>query len=129
MTIYRLQVLIFFSMAHLLGSETLPTKLTRIAPDVRIASRHSVPWGYAPATKVYTYNVTTSGRNCNTIFDVLTSKMPNADRQKHVFVWGDFVLINRNIKMNMIEKIVIYGPSFPRTLALNSASYNVPSET
>ena len=31
-------------------------------------------------------NVTTSGRNCNTIFDVLTSKMPNADRSKHAFV-------------------------------------------
>ena len=33
-----------------------------------------------------TLNVTTSGRNCNTIFDVLTSKMPNADRSKHAFV-------------------------------------------
>ena len=29
---------------------------------------------------IHTLNVTTSGRNCNTIFDVLTSKMPNADR-------------------------------------------------
>ena len=39
-------------------------------------------------------NVTTSGRNCNTIFDVLTSKMPNADRSKHEFVCVlDFVLI------------------------------------
>ena len=39
-------------------------------------------------------NVTTSGRNCNTKFDVLTSKMPNADRPKHAFVCvGDFVLI------------------------------------
>ena len=27
----------------------------------------------------------------------------------------------------MIEKIVIYGPSFSRTWALNSASHNVPS--
>ena len=79
---------------------------------------------------LHTLNVTTSGRNCNTIFEVLTSNMPNADRSKHaiVFVW-DFVLINRNIKINMKEKIVIYGPSFPRTWPLNSASYNVPSET
>ena len=62
---------------------------------------------------LHSSNVTTSGRNCNTIFDVLTSKMPNADRSKHAFVCvGDFVLINRNIKINMIEKIVIYGPSF-----------------
>ena len=30
---------------------------------------------------------------------------------------------------NMIEKIVIYGPSFPRTCALNSVSHNVPSAT
>ena len=39
-------------------------------------------------------NVTTSGHNCNTIFDVLTSKMPNADRSKYAFVcvW-DFVWI------------------------------------
>ena len=78
-------------------------------------------------------NVTTSGRNhgnCNTIFDVLTSKTPNADRSKHavVCVWGDFVLINRNIKINMVEKIVIYGPSFPRTWALDSASHNVFSQ-
>ena len=32
------------------------------------------------------------GRNCNIIFDVLTSKIPNADRSKHAFVcvcvWG-----------------------------------------
>ena len=37
-------------------------------------------------------NVTTSGRNRNTIFYVLTSKMPNADRSKHAFVcvWGGF---------------------------------------
>ena len=43
---------------------------------------------------LYTLNVTMSGRNCNTIFDVLTSKMPNADRSKHTFVCGgDFVLI------------------------------------
>ena len=35
-------------------------------------------------------NVTKSGRNCNTIFDVLTSKMPNADRPKHAFVCGGF---------------------------------------
>ena len=41
-------------------------------------------------------NVTTSGRNCNTIFDVLMSEMPNADRSKHAFVCvcgGGFVLI------------------------------------
>ena len=46
-------------------------------------------------------DVTTSGRNCNTIFDVLTSRMPNADRPKHTCVCvcvgggggGDFVLI------------------------------------
>ena len=31
-------------------------------------------------------NVTTSGRNCNIIFDVLTSKMPNVDGSKHAFV-------------------------------------------
>ena len=43
--------------------------------------------------KKYSLNVTTSGRNCNTIFDVLTSKMPNADRPKYAFMWGDFVLI------------------------------------
>ena len=44
-------------------------------------------------------NVTTSGRNCNTIFDVLTSKMPNADRSKHVFVCvGDFVLIKSELQ-------------------------------
>ena len=41
----------------------------------------------------YTLNVTTSSRNCNTIFDVLTSKMPNADRPKHALCVGDFVLI------------------------------------
>ena len=35
---------------------------------------------------IHTLNVTTSGRNCNTIFDVLTSKIPNADRSKHAFV-------------------------------------------
>ena len=77
-----------------------------------------------------TLNVTTSGRNCNTIFDVLTSKMPNADRSKHAFVCvGDFVLIKSEFQINMIEKIVIYGLSFSRTLALNSASHNVPSAT
>ena len=44
---------------------------------------------------IQTLNVTTSGRNCNTIFDVLTSNMPNADRSKHAFVCGggDFVLL------------------------------------
>ena len=44
---------------------------------------------------MHSLNVTTSGRNCNTIFDVLTSKMPNADRSKHAFVCGGggFVLI------------------------------------
>ena len=45
-------------------------------------------------TQLYSLNVKTSGRNCNTIFDVLTSKMPNADRSKHAVVClGDFVLI------------------------------------
>ena len=41
----------------------------------------------------------TSGRNCNTIFDVPTSKMPNADRSKHAFVsvW-DFVLIKSELQ-------------------------------
>ena len=44
-------------------------------------------------------NVTTSGRNCNTIFDVLTSKMPNADRSKHAFVCvGDFVFIKLELQ-------------------------------
>ena len=37
---------------------------------------------------LYTLNVTTSGRNCNTKFDVLTSKMPNTDRSKHAVVCG-----------------------------------------
>ena len=42
----------------------------------------------------YSLNVTTSGRNCNTIFEVLTSKMPNADRSRHACVCVcDFVLI------------------------------------
>ena len=83
----------------------------------------------------HSLNVTTSGRNCNTIFDDLTSKMPNADRSNTrlcVCVGGGglFQYI-QNIKINMIEKIVIYGPSFPRTWALNSASHNVnvPSAT
>ena len=45
-------------------------------------------------------------------------------------IWrGILFKYNRNIKINMIEKIVIYGPSFPRTWALNSASHNVPSAT
>ena len=44
-------------------------------------------------------NVTTSGRNCNTIFDVLTSKMPNAVRLKHAFVCvGDFFLIKSELQ-------------------------------
>ena len=49
--------------------------------------------------KYESLNVTTSGRNCNTIFDVLTSKMPNADRSKHAFVcmW-DFVLIKSELQ-------------------------------
>ena len=54
---------------------------------------------------LFTLNVTTSGRNCNTIFDVLTSKMPNADRSKHAFVCvcgggggGDFVLIKSELQ-------------------------------
>ena len=45
-------------------------------------------------------NVTTSGRNCNTIFDVLTSKMPNADRSNYyafVCMW-DFVLIKSELQ-------------------------------
>ena len=46
-----------------------------------------------------TLNVTTSGRNRITIFDVLTSKMPNADQLKHTFVcmW-DFVLIKSELQ-------------------------------
>ena len=48
---------------------------------------------------MYSLNVTTSGRNCNKIFDVLTSKMPNADRSKHAFVCvGDFVLIKLELQ-------------------------------
>ena len=43
-------------------------------------------------------NVTTSGRNCNTIFDVLTSKTPNADRSKHAFVYGGLVLIKSELQ-------------------------------
>ena len=40
-----------------------------------------------------TTNVTTSGRNCNKILDVLTSKTPNTARLKHAFVCAwDFVL-------------------------------------
>ena len=43
---------------------------------------------------ILSLNVTTSGRNCNTIFDVLTSKMSNADRSKHASVCVcNFVLI------------------------------------
>ena len=50
---------------------------------------------------IYSLNVTTSGRNCNTIFDVLTSKMPNADRSKHAFVCVcDFVLIKSELQNN-----------------------------
>ena len=41
-------------------------------------------------THLVSLNVTTSGRNCNTIFDVLTSKMPNADQSKHAFVCVGF---------------------------------------
>ena len=49
--------------------------------------------------KKHTLNVTTSGRNFNTIFDVLTSKMPNADRSKHAFVRvGDFVLMKSELQ-------------------------------
>ena len=75
---------------------------------------------------IHSLNVTTSGRNCNTIFDVLTSKMPNADRSKHAFVcvcvWGgDFVLIKSEHQNEYDREIVIYGPSFPRTWAINSA--------
>ena len=81
-----------------------------------------------PSIYYHSLNVTTWGRNCNTIFDVLTSKMPKADRLKHVFVcvWGGFCF-NKIGTSNMIEKIVIYGPSFSRTWALNSDSHNVPS--
>ena len=55
--------------------------------------------------KTYTLNVTTSGRNCNTIFDVLTSKMPNADRSKHAFVcvW-DFVLIKSEFQNKYVRE-------------------------
>ena len=76
-----------------------------------------------------TLDVTMSGSNCNTIFDVLTSKMPNADQSKQAFVCGgDFVLIKSELQ-NEYDKILIYGPSFSRTWVLNSASHNVPSAT
>ena len=52
-----------------------------------------LPW-LCKKMKKLSLNVMTSGRNCNTIFDVLTSKMPNADRSKHAFGGVcDFVLI------------------------------------
>ena len=53
--------------------------------------RFEYRWRLCSLLHVFYYckslNVTTSGRNCNTIFDVLTSKMPNADRSKHAFVY------------------------------------------
>ena len=46
-------------------------------------------WSMKDSGEVLTLNVMTSGRNCNTIFDVPTSKLPNADRSEHAFyVWG-----------------------------------------
>ena len=67
--------------------------------DVRLSPRHTYN-SNAQQNRFnkLTLNVTTSGRNCNTIFDVLTSKMPNADRSKHAFVCvGDFVLIKSEL--------------------------------
>ena len=62
--------------------------------DVHIKHVNSLRTGEKANFQNLSINVTTSGRNCNTMFDVLTSKMPNADRSKHAIVCrGDFVLI------------------------------------
>ena len=50
---------------------------------------------YSPS---FTLNVTTSGRYCNTIFDVLTSKIANADRSNHAFVGVGFVFIKSELQ-------------------------------
>ena len=68
-----------------------------------------VPIGF----QIYTLNVTTSGRNCNTIFDVLTSKIANADISNHAFGGVGFVLIKSELQNKYDRENCYLWPVIP----------------